>query len=101
MAGCDEWKRKNARKAKEIKLKRYYGITANQYYAMSTSQGDVCKICKGKCKTGRELSVDHCHTIGKIRGLLCSNCNSGLGSFKDNVELMAEGIKYLENSNGN
>lgn len=96
----DEYKRKNPLVAKGIKLKRYYGITTDQYYAMNASQNGVCKICNKTCKTGRELAVDHCHVSGKIRGLLCSNCNTGLGAFKDNTESLEAAIKYLKEQEG-
>lgn len=89
------WKANNPDKAKEIKLKRYYGITIERYRLMETEQNLVCKICKRVCSSGRELCVDHCHKTGKIRGLLCGKCNTGLGSFNDNTESLLEAIKYL------
>ncbi len=48
-------------------------------------------------KTCDRLSVDHCHNTGTVRGLFRSNCNNGLGRFKDSVELLAKAINYLEN----
>lgn len=92
----DAWKANNPDKAKDIKLRRYYGITIDQYRQMEKEQNHVCKICESKCKTGRELSVDHCHKTGKVRGLLCGTCNYMLGSALDRVDLLAKGIKYLE-----
>lgn len=64
-----------------------YGITIEQYNEMFASQNGVCLIC-GKPETRKrkgnttQLVIDHCHTSGKIRGLLCSNCNSRLGWYK-------------------
>lgn len=92
---AEDYKKRNPLVAKGIKLKRYYGITTDTYYSMLASQNGVCKICKSDCSTGRELCVDHCHKTGKVRGLLCGKCNSGLGSFNDNEQLMLEAIKYL------
>jgi hypothetical protein len=43
-----------------------------------------------------DLAVDHCHTTGKIRGLLCSKCNPALGAFNDNIEILNSAIKYLK-----
>jgi hypothetical protein len=43
----------------------------------------------------KELAIDHCHKTGKIRGLLCKNCNQGLGQFKDNIDLLLSAAKYL------
>lgn len=95
---ANTWKANNPGKAKEIKLKRYYGITLEQYRSMEAEQNFVCKICNNKCKTGRELSVDHCHKTGKVRGLLCSTCNYMLGSALDDTTILANGIAYLEKS---
>jgi hypothetical protein len=59
-------------------------------------QKNVCALCKKGESSGKQLSIDHCHTTGKIRGLLCSRCNLGLGLFKDNQEVLAAAIKYLQ-----
>lgn len=75
---------------------RRYGITLAQYNEMLESQGGVCYICKGACPTGRRLAVDHCHTTGKVRSLLCTQCNKGLGNFKDNSDLLEKAIEYLK-----
>jgi hypothetical protein len=74
-----------------------FGITRDTYYAMLSEQGGVCKICGGK-PTGRRnrLSVDHDHTTGIIRGLLCEHCNRGLGCFKDDLGLFRKVIEYLQ-----
>src|SRR4051812_8815902 len=62
------------------------GVTATQYAQMLENQHGGCKICGGTGK--RMLAVDHCHSIGKIRALLCVRCNIGLGYFLDNPELL-------------
>lgn len=72
-------------------LKFKYGISLVEFKEMAKIQENKCKIC-GEEKL---LNVDHCHTTGKIRGLLCTNCNLGLGNFKDNPELLTKAIKYL------
>ena len=78
-------------------LKRRYGITTQDYLNLLKLQENKCAICKtSECHTGRNFSVDHCHTTGKIRGLLCAHCNVGLGNFKDNSLLLKEAITYLE-----
>lgn len=91
---------------KENNLKRY-GINLNQFNKMIIKQNNVCAICNmpetskekrtGKIKT---LVVDHCHTTKKIRGLLCSNCNKGIGLLKDNKTILINAINYL-GKNGN
>lgn len=81
--------------------KKKYGITLDDYNAMLHAQGGVCAICgqpemrimRGKVAA---LSVDHCHTTGKVRGLLCNRCNIGLQMFKDNVELIQKASEYLK-----
>jgi hypothetical protein len=68
---------------------------------MLVSQEHKCKGCKrdfSEVAKGR-LHVDHCHTSGKVRGLLCHNCNLALGLLKDKIEVLANLIVYLEESN--
>lgn len=83
-------------------LKRCYGITLDDYDIMLVNQDGVCAICKGsetaRYKDGRikNLAVDHCHKTGRIRQLLCSNCNQVLASAKDNPEILYAAIDYLE-----
>lgn len=78
-------------------LKRRYGISSKEYENLLTQQNYKCIICDiDKCKSGRNFAVDHDHVTGKIRGLLCSACNTGLGQFKDSPELLQKAIKYLE-----
>lgn len=90
---------------KNLELKKHFGITLSQYNKLKESQNGVCAIC-GKPETIfdskqqklRELSVDHCHTTGKIRGLLCSHCNHAIGKFNDDVDLLQKAINYLTSS---
>ena len=79
-------------------LKREYGITSCQYNKMFSEQNGKCKICKKveNHKTKRLLTVDHCHTTGKVRGLLCHRCNCALGLLYDNQELLKKSIEYLK-----
>lgn len=86
-------------------LNRRYGITEQKYLEMFTKQSGLCAICKKSeidsfKKDGpiKRLSVDHDHTTGKVRGLLCGQCNHGLGNFKDNIELIEKAKLYLEKS---
>jgi hypothetical protein len=82
-------------------LKKSYGVTAEWYTSTSAEQGGTCAICK-KPETavvrGRQLrlSVDHCHTSGKVRGLLCSVCNRAIGALRDDVSLLQSAINYLK-----
>lgn len=95
------------RKVRSIQLFRAYGITIEEYDAMSEKQGHVCAIC-GNAETAmirdtvKKLAVDHCHQSGKVRGLLCADCNRALGMFKDNIDSLEAAINYLkEASRGN
>ena len=101
-----QWRLKNAKrmkkwfkqrvlsgKKKEDTLKHSYRITLLQFEQMKNKQKNKCKICKQIFI--RTPHVDHCHKTNKIRGLLCSSCNSGLGLFKDNSQILKQAIKYL------
>lgn len=89
------WKAAHPGHHRAYLLKRDFGITLAQYNIKLESQGGVCAICSdppGK----RPLAVDHDHQTGKIRGLLCLTCNVGIGSLKDNSEILRRAITYLE-----
>lgn len=81
---------------------RRYGITLEQYEQMLEAQGGVCAICgrpeRSKVyKHGpRSLAVDHGHETGRIRGLLCFSCNTNLGKFDHDLDLLRSAIEYLE-----
>jgi hypothetical protein len=76
-------------------LKRY-NLTLEDYEKMLKEQNECCAICKNHCSLSqRSLHVDHCHSTGKVRGLLCSKCNKGLGMYLDNTLFLENAIKYL------
>ena len=82
------------------KLSRY-GLTISDYDRMFAEQGGVCKICGRPPDLNghpnqRYLSVDHAHTTNAVRGLLCSNCNHGIGKFKDSPDLLIRAALYLD-----
>jgi hypothetical protein len=77
-------------------LNRRYGISLEEYQVLLRNQGGVCAICgTSKCSTGQRLAVDHDHNTGAVRGVLCKNCNVGLGSFKDDPERLLNAADYL------
>jgi len=80
-------------------LKKNFNISIEEYNQLLKEQNGVCAICQNECPTGRSLAVDHNHESNEIRGLLCTNCNHGLGKFKDSTKLLATAIKYLEGRN--
>jgi hypothetical protein len=77
------------------KLKKY-GLSVEDYDTIQEAQGGVCAICKVRPQNSKHWHVDHCHRTGKVRGLLCGDCNRGLGSFKDSVISLQRAIGYLE-----
>jgi len=77
-------------------LKRRFGIGLADYFLLLQNQGNACAICKSSTPGGRgRFHVDHCHTTGKIRGILCHSCNVGLGVFKDSPFLLFLASAYL------
>lgn len=82
------------------KITSKFNLSANEYQELLQLQGNVCAICKQECTTGRRLCVDHNHQTKKVRGLLCVNCNNGIGRFKDNVDLLDAATTYVRESNG-
>lgn len=81
--------------ARRAKLKRLFGITPEQYDKMLAKQRGVCAICARQSPDGRRLHVDHCHSTGKVRGLLCHDCNRGIGMFSDDVARLTQASLYL------
>lgn len=95
-----KWQLANPEKRKLIQkncdLKTLYGLSLEDYRKRLAAQDGKCEICKSPFGVGKlGPQVDHCHTSGKIRGLLCTGCNTGLGSFKDNTFSLATAIIYL------
>jgi hypothetical protein len=78
-----------------VEVKRY-GISFAEYETLLKLQGHVCAICKSpeRAKNGR-LAVDHCHATGRVRGLLCRKCNTGIAFFHDKPEVLASAVSYL------
>lgn len=80
----------------EDHLNRAYGIQLDEYQNLVKKQGGVCRICHNKCNVHKRLSVDHDHSTGLVRGLLCNECNAGLGRFKDNPGWLRNAADYIE-----
>lgn len=95
----------NPDKMRNSTLKKSFGIGLVDYQKMYDNQNGCCAICGGyetvinpahKHGDTQPLSVDHNHETGKIRGLLCSSCNTSLGGFKDDIQLLQNAIQYLQ-----
>lgn len=76
-------------------LKYLYNITEVDFDILYSKQNGFCAVCNMNVPT-TDMVVDHCHTTGKIRGLLCHLCNRGLGQFKDNWNLLIRAADYLK-----
>ena len=77
-------------------LKARYGITLAEYDTMLEQQGGCCKVCRTTDSGGKgRFHVDHNHTTGKVRGLLCSGCNKGLGHLQDSPDVLLKALAYL------
>jgi hypothetical protein len=70
-----------------------YGITQEEFDQLMVEQDGACAICVNPFILAPH--VDHCHATGSVRGLLCTNCNTGLGKFRDSVENLQRAIAYL------
>lgn len=90
-------------KTKSLSLKYKYGISQEECDRMHLIQDSACKIClriNSMSKNGivKRLSVDHCHSTGKVRGLLCTKCNSALGLIGDDLKILDRMKEYLLNA---
>jgi hypothetical protein len=96
-----EYREKNRDVLRDKERERRFGITRQDYAEMFHAQNGVCAICsqpETATRNGRvkALAVDHNHSTGKIRGLLCSDCNTGIGKLKENRNIFLSAIKYLD-----
>lgn len=100
-ADAGAWQRANPEKRKAQRLRKF-GLTLAEFQALMEAQGGACAIC-GHSDTSQPNIfplVDHCHATGKVRGLLCLNCNQALGKFKDDPVRLLAAVRYLNESNG-
>ena len=90
------WRKANPEKVVDIALNTRFGITLDQYEQMLKSQNGLCALCKQSTSNmNRRLAVDHDHKTGKVRGLLCFNCNTSLSKF-ENEEYFDRVMSYLD-----
>ena len=97
-AGKLAQKKYNQKPTTKLRFKKYhffirYGITLDEYENMLLDRNNLCDICASEMKYPH---IDHDHVTGKIRGVLCGNCNMALGLFKDDLNRFKLAIKYLE-----
>lgn len=103
---CSACAQKAARRAAGIKARAQttpreqfvrwrYGMEAEDLRALEAAQGGLCAICRNPPSGHRALHVDHDHETGRVRGLLCHGCNTGLGAFGDSADRLDAAISYL------
>ena len=96
------WQENNPDKLKEIwkraNRKAKYGLAQDDFDQLFVAQNNACAICK---TTEASWCVDHCHSTGKVRGILCNHCNTGLGMFKDAEASLTNALHYLRRHNLN
>ena len=91
------WHKNNRERTKNNILKLKFGINLEEYRSILKKQNYCCNICGVNEKDlNQSLSVDHCHTTGKIRGLLCNICNVSLGGFKDSKKILQKAMDHLD-----
>jgi len=96
-----QYREENRKALSDKERQRRFGITPEEYSDLFKSQNGTCAICKqpetatrlGKVKA---LAVDHCHQSGVVRGLLCADCNMGIGKLKEDKNILFSAIQYLE-----
>lgn len=104
---CNALERENRKKnldlTRDKESCRKKGMTLELYYSMCNEQNNLCAICGNKetrkTRSGdisKRLSIDHCHKTNFIRGLLCHDCNTGIGKFRDDIDRLQSAINYLK-----
>lgn len=92
---------KNAIKNPDMRLSaniKKFGITVLDYKKIYAEQHGNCAICgKSQSNQKQRMCIDHSHKTGKVRGLLCTHCNKGLGMFEDSIDVLLSAVSYLKN----
>ena len=106
-----KWKEANkehiTRQAREYKFNKTYGINVDTYLLMIKEQGNICVLCEKEFESNFKAvgkvypCIDHCHITGKVRKLLCTNCNTALGLVRENKKTLFNMIKYIIQHNEN
>lgn len=86
------WRKRNPEKVNASRRKRMFGITAEQFKVQLGQQGGLCAICRNRPAT----EMDHDHSTGILRGILCRPCNLGLGGLQDSPQVLSNALFYLK-----
>jgi len=96
-----DYNRRYKAKDKDRRLRQIYGVSLQQYERMHAEQDGRCAVClRDVILHDKMTHLDHCHVTGKVRGILCHFCNTALGKFGDNTEILKRAIDYLEAHRG-
>lgn len=90
-----EFRNKSKQRSHELMVVKTYGIEAGEYARRYQSQGGKCAICQVATGASKKLAVDHNHSTGAVRGLLCSPCNRFVGRLRDSADAALRMYKYL------
>lgn len=95
-----EYKRNNPGYHRKSMLERQYGITLECYDKLVEEQNNQCKICgkDGSLNQYGKLDIDHCHTNGHVRGLLCTQCNTAIGLLGDDEQRIRNAAEYIKDT---
>lgn len=88
--------KRNSERRRNYRMLKVYGISIEQYEEMERRQCGLCAICERPPREGRRLAIDHCHSSGRVRDLLCEDCNRALGMFGEDSARMESAIAYVE-----
>jgi len=91
-----EWQKNNSYDHRSTQIKSTYGVNREYINILFIKQNGLCAICL--CELNESYHIDHNHKSKVVRGLLCRNCNLGLGFFKDNIDFLNNSIRYLKNN---
>ena len=96
-----DWYENNKERHVHNALLRKYGVTLDQYNLLRAQQDFRCAVCNDhEADVGKKMFVDHDHVTGKIRKLLCTKCNVGIGMLRDSPDIMERAAKYIRDHNG-
>jgi hypothetical protein len=99
---CSPPCRASSKKVRADWLRSAYGITPEQFDVMLLIQGGRCAVCGTDAPGGKHdrFMVDHCHSTGAVRGLLCNACNHGIGLLGDSADGVRKALEYLNKARG-
>ena len=97
---CKTYQDKHIKTIRQKRMEYQYGLSYEEFAKLLEVQGGGCAICKTKdsntTNRKRDWCIDHDHSTGEVRGLLCDNCNVGIARLKDNIDILNSAIKYLK-----